>query len=90
MTSLLLVSRLSVDTMEVLCRGDSEQRQITDSMTSMASDSVIKNDVQIDYLLYNNYTTMHPGIEYVTHIFMCNVSGTSLTWMVNGESMVGL
>ena len=85
MTSLLLVTHLSGDTPEVLCRGDSEPHQIIDSMTSMAIDSVIKNDVQMDYLLYNNYTIIRLGIEYITHIFMCNVNGTSLTWMVNGK-----
>ena len=87
--ALLLVSRSSMVDLDVLCRGDSEQQRVNNFMTITAYNSTKRGSVQIDYLISNNSIIVLTGVEYTTRIFMCNVNGTSLTWMVNGESSGG-
>ena len=73
----------------VICQGDSQSNVPNPQASPMMNDSRTDDDVAIEYVLYNENIITQCNSTYSTYVFMCDVTGSSQTWMVNRESSGG-
>ena len=89
LAALLVVSYSSKQNYTVICRGDSQSDEPNPQASPLMNDDRTKDDVAIKYVLYNENIITQCSSTYSTYVFMCDVTGSSQTWMVNRESSGG-
>ena len=87
--AMLMISHPSIVDLITVCRGDKQQQAVQNSPPYMSSTIKTKDSVRMDVMLHDIDEIDCSRHRYNTYILVCDVSGTSQTWLVDKKSSGG-